>query len=292
MAVPALKRTVIDMGKMELRNRTVLITGATRGLGKQLAIYLANVEGANLVLVGRDRAGLQSVVDEIGEHCSVEVKIIPQDLLAENSAQIIFDEVQRDDIFGLVNNAGMTYYGETEVSQIDLFRSIIDLDFKVVVELSLLFLSRFKTRGEGFILNVTSLASFVPIPYQTIYAAAKSATQSFSECLAEENKNSPIVVSTFAPAGIVTDIIAESGLTRHMQKHLYFYVTPEHAAKLAIKSLKRRKRLIIPGYINRLIYFFINILPRTVLIAASAKIFKYDKYRIAEDKKVSITEKD
>lgn len=267
------------MKKLALSGRNVLITGAARGLGKQLAIYLATVEGANLVLVGRDVAGLNNLVEEINSRCSVKSRIMVKDLLTEHSAQTLYDELKDDEIFGLMNNAGLTYYGETESSHLDLFRSIINLDFRVVVELSLLFLSGFKAKGEGFILNVTSLASFVPIPYQAVYAAAKGAAQSFSECLYQENRGSPVIISTFAPSGIVTDMIQESGLTGHMHKHRYSYVSPERAAREAIRGLKRGKRLIIPGLINRLIYVFMNLLPRRILIALARGMYKYDKYR-------------
>ena len=267
------------MKKLALSGRNVLITGAARGLGKQLAISLATVEGANLILVSRDVAGLNNLVEEINSRCSVKTRIIVKDLLTEHSAKTLYDEIKDDDIFGLVNNAGLTYYGETESSNLDLFRSIINLDFRVVVELSLLFLSRFKAKGEGFILNVTSLASFVPIPYQAVYAAAKGAAQSFSECLYQENRGSPVIISTFAPSGIITDMIEESGLTGHMHKHRYSYVSPERAATEAVRGLKRRKRLIIPGLTNRLIYVFMNLLPRRILIALARGIYKYDKYR-------------
>jgi len=270
------------MGKIELRGRTVVVTGATRGLGKQIALYLAVHEGANLVLVGRNRSGLEEVAGQIAARCSVAVRIIVQDLLENGSARKIFKGVQELDVFGLVNNAGSTYYGHTEASRIDIFRSIIELDLQIVVELSLLFLSRFKEAGEGFIFNITSLASFVPVPYQAVYAAAKSAAQSFSESLAEENRGSRIVVSTFAPAGIVTDIITESGLTLHMQKHRYVYLTPERAAEMAVRALKRGRRLIIPGLVNRFIYSLINLLPRPMLIAASGRVFRYEKYRIPD----------
>ena len=268
------------MQKLELRNRTVLITGASRGLGKQFALHLAREEGANLALVGRNRAGLEEVAAEIGQHCSREVKIIVQDLLADGGARIVYEQVRDLDLFGLVNNAGMTYYGNTEASRIERFRSIIELDFRVVVELSLLCLSRFKERGEGFILNVTSLASFVPIPYQSVYAATKSAAQSFSDALALENRGSRIVVSTFAPAGIFTDIIKEAGLTRHMQRHRFFYLTPQRAAALAVEALKRGRRTIIPGVVNKLIYLLSRLLPRALVVVLSERVFRYDKYRL------------
>jgi short-subunit dehydrogenase len=153
------------MKKMSLNGRTVLVTGAARGLGRHLALHLAAVEGTDLILVDRNLKGLQEVFEEIGEPQSVKVKVIIKDLPAEDGARSLYEDLRNEEVFGLVNNAGLTYYGETEALHLDLFRSIINLVFRVVVELSLLFLSKFKAKGEGFILNVTGLASFVPIPY-------------------------------------------------------------------------------------------------------------------------------
>lgn len=266
------------MKKLALRGRAVLVTGAARGLGRQLALGLAETEGANLILVDREEAGLEQLAAKISGRCSAAVRILKRDLLLENSARSLFDELEGRDVFGLVNNAGLTYYGPTEAAQLDLYRSIIGLDFRLVVELSLLFLSKFKAQGEGFILNITSLGSFVPIPYQAIYSAAKGAAQSFSESLMLENRGGPVLISTVAPSGIVTEMIAESGLTRHMLKHRFSYLKVEDAARVVIRGLKRGKRLIIPGFINRLIYLAINVLPRNVALRLAGDIYDYDKY--------------
>ena len=270
------------MRKLSLSGRKVLITGAARGLGKQIAVHLAKNEGANLVLVGRNPVSLNDLGEEISKRCFVKTRIMVKDLLAEHSAQSLYDELKDDDIYGLVNNAGLTYYGESDASHIDLFRSIINLDFRLVVELSLLFFSKFKAEGEGFILNVTSLASFAPIPYQAVYAAAKGAAQSFTECLYQENRGCPVFISTFAPAGILTDMIHKSGLTLHMERYRHFYLTPESAARAVIRGLKRGKRLIIPGLMNRLIYLFMNVLPRHILVRMAGKIYNYEKYRTSD----------
>jgi len=266
------------MSRMNLSGRTVLITGAARGLGRQLALGFAVEEGSDLILVDRDEQGLQQLAEQIVTRSSAAVRIVIKDLLAEHCAQSLFDELEKAEIFGLVNNAGLTCYGPTAADRLALYRSIIDLDFRRVVELSLLFLSRFKQRGEGFICNITSLGSFVPIPYQTIYAAAKGAAQSFSESLMVENRGGPVLISTVAPSGIVTDMIAEAGLIRHMHAHRYSYLSAEQAAGQVIRGLKRGKRLIIPGFINRLIYLAINILPRNFLLRLAGKIYDYDRY--------------
>jgi len=266
------------MSKLSLSGRTVLITGAARGLGRQLAWGLSAGEGSNLILVDRDGQGLERLEAEISGRSSGTVRILVKDLLENNCAQSLFNELKNEDVFGLVNNAGLTCYGPAEAAQLELYRSIIDLDFRLVVELSLLFLSRFKAKGEGFICNITSLGSFVPIPYQAIYAAAKGAAQSFSESLMLENRGGAVVVCTAAPSGIVTEMIAESGLTPHMNTHRFSYLTAEDAARQVIRGLKRGKRLIIPGFVNRLIYLAVNVLPRRVLLRLAGNIYDYDKY--------------
>lgn len=273
------------MRKLNLRERTILITGATRGLGRQLALSLAEHEGANLILVGRDETKLKELIDEIDRRCSVRTRIVVKDLLAEHSALSLFNEVDNEDIFGLVNNAGLTYYGPTEAASLDLFTSIIDLDFRRVVELTLLFYDKLKVKASGFILNITSLASFVPIPYQSIYSAAKAATQIFSECLFQENRESPVLISTFAPSGMATDMIERAGLTRHMQKYRFSYIDTERAAREIIRGLKRGKRLIIPGLINRLIYRIVDVVPRRFLVTLAGKIYYYEKYRTTDEAK-------
>ena len=266
------------MSKVRLSGRTVLITGAARGLGRELARRLGLREGANLVLVDRDEQGLQRLAEQIRAQSGATVRILVKDLLEAESARGIFEELRDADITGLVNNAGQTCYGPTEAARLDLYRSIIELDFRLVVELSLLFLSLFEERGEGFICNITSLGSFVPIPYQAIYAAAKGAAQSFSESLRMENRGGAVAICTVAPSGIVTDMITESGLTRHMQAHRYCYLSAEDTAGQVIRGLKRGKGLIIPGFINRVIYLAVNILPRNLLLRLAGKIYDYNRF--------------
>ena len=266
------------MSKVSLSGRTVLITGAARGLGRALAVGLGVGEGSNLILVDRDEPGLERLTERIRAQSDATVRTLAKDLLEKNCAQHLFDELSDTDVYGLVNNAGLTSFGPTGAAQLDLYRSIIELDFRLVVELSLLFLSRFRESGGGFICNVTSLGSFVPIPCQAVYAAAKGATQSFSESLSLENRCGVVTICTVAPSGIVTDMITEAGLTRHMQAHRFSYLSPQDAARQVISGLKRGKHLIIPGFINRLIYLAINLLPRHLLLRLAGKIYDYNRF--------------
>ena len=268
--------------RLQLEGKPILVTGAARGLGKQLALRLAGVEKADLVLVDQNGGALRATAREVEETSSSRVAVVELDLLKKDCAPELAARVEGMEIFGLINNAGLTFYGETRAAHMDRQRAIIDLDFRVVVELSLLFLRRFQRQGAGFILNVTSLGAFAPVPYQAVYGASKSAVQLFTECLYAENRYRSIVISTFAPSGIITEMIKESGLTRHMEKHLYSYVTPEQAAETVVRGLKKGKRLIIPGVINKLLYLLMSFLPRGILIALTARIFRHEKYREAD----------
>jgi short-subunit dehydrogenase len=266
------------MSKVSLRGRTVLITGAARGLGRALALDLGAREGSDLVLVDRDEPGLKQLAGQIGKQSSGKVRILVRDLLQKNCAQSLFEELESVDVHGLVNNAGLTFFGPTEFSQLERYRAIIELDFRLVVELTLLFLSRFQRRGGGFICNVTSLGSFIPIPFQAVYAAAKGAAQSFSESLYHENRRGTVTICTVSPSGIASDMIAEAGLARHMRAHRFSYLGPEEAARQVIRGLKRGRRLIIPGFVNRLIYLAIDVLPRNLLLGLAGRVYDYDKY--------------
>jgi len=268
--------------RLQLEGRTVLVTGAARGLGRHLALQLARGERADLVLVDRDQAGLARLADEITGSCAARVRTVVRDLLSENAPREVFEALEGVPVYGLINNAGMTYYGETSASELPRFRSIIDLDFRVPVELSLLFLSRFRRDGGGFILNVTSLAAFLPLPYQAVYAAAKAATQNFSDCLRAETRGCPVVIATFAPSGLATAMVADAGLTRHMEKHLSWYSPPQEAARVALAALKRGRRVIVPGVMNRILYALLQVVPRPVLLAAAKAIYRYERYRLPE----------
>jgi short-subunit dehydrogenase len=260
-----------------LENRTVLVTGAARGLGRELALELAIAEKADLVLVDRNAAGLRELAGEISGSCSSRVLAIARDLLAEDAPRKLHEELAEVPVFGLINNAGLTYYGETRVCELPKLTAIIELDFRVVVELSVLFLSRFRRAGEGFILNVTSLAAFLPIPYQAVYAAAKAAAQNFSECLGAENRGSRVLIATFAPSGLATDMVREAGLSGQMERHRYSCLTPQCAARAALDGLKRGRRVIVPGLYNRFLYALLQVSPRSLQLAAAKAIYRPDK---------------
>jgi len=267
---------------VQLEGRTVLVTGAARGLGRELALRLARNEGAELILVDRDAEGLERLAAELHGGGPARVRLLARDLLSAGGGREIFGQLAEGCVSGLSTTAGLTHYGRAAAAELPKLRAIIDLDFRVTLELSLLFHSRFRAQGAGFILNVTSLGAFLPLPYQAVYAAAKAAAQSFTDSLRAENRGSPVRIATFAPSGLDTDMVAEAGLTRHKEQHRKWYVAPEQAARAALDGLKKGRTVIVPGLANRLVYALVQVVPRSILLAAAAGIYRYERYRAAD----------
>ena len=175
--------------------KTVLITGASSGIGYELAkIYAEN--GHNLVVVARNGDKLEVLKKEIFEEISknIEVIVIENDLSQENAAERLYNQIKSRNlkINTLVNNAGVGIYGRfSEFDEETMKRNdaMINLNIKAVVELTRLFLADMIKNGNGEILNVSSVAAFMPGPLMSTYYASKAFVQSFTEAVREEMRN-------------------------------------------------------------------------------------------------------
>jgi len=263
------------MAKPDFKDKWVLVTGASSGLGRALAVYLTSVEQAHLVISARRIDQLQQLKKEIESATSRRVEIIPADLTREEDVERLFTEATaRAKIFAVINNAGFTHYGISRAANLEIYDNIIAVDVKAVIHLSLKFLAYFQEAGGGAILNITSLGGIIPTPYQCVYAAAKHAIQAFTEALSREYKGSGIAICTFAPGGIATEMITRSGLDRRFGTHSPFHLSAGKAAQKAIKAFKRGKVLYVPGFLNKLILFLHHLLPRRLLLWAAEIIYR------------------
>ena len=254
------------MAKLNLLNKWILVTGASSGLGRAIARYLAFKEKANLIIAARRKEKLEQLKVEIESASSVRVKICKVDLGSPDGADFLYESaVDTGEIYGIINNAGETFYGRTEESHYEKFENMINVNLKAVIKLSLRFLSYFKEKGDGFVLNITSMGAFSPMPYQTVYSATKHGVQAFTEGIYQECRKSGIVISTFAPGGIATEMLTKSGLDRKYGMSSIFNMNADKVAKKAIRSLKKKKILSVPGFFNKLSFFLIRFFPRKVI---------------------------
>ena len=198
------------MSKLNFKNKWVIVTGASSGLGKEIAIYLAKYEKANLIIAARRVKKLERLKKEIEQDNDTKVEVVGVDLSQSDGVDFLFDKaIKIGHIYAIINNAGLTYYGKTEKAKIENYNQIVNLNFNAVMKLSLLFLDYFQHMGEGGLLNITSEAAFIPTPYQSVYSASKHASQSFTDALREENWKTGIVISSFSPGGIATEMITK-----------------------------------------------------------------------------------
>lgn len=263
------------MAKLNFKDKWILVTGASSGLGKSIALALAKREQAHVVIAARRVERLEELKKEIESSSSSKVEIIQSDLAKDEDVENLFKQAtEKVDLYGVVNNAGITYYGKTGTDNLKKFETIIDVNFRSVMVLTLRFLEYFKQKGEGAILNVTSMTALVPIPYQSVYCATKHATQSFTESLYMENKKSGVVISTFVPGGIATEMLEYSGLDQKHDASSPFNMDADKCARLAIKILKKKKFYSVPGFSNKLTAFLVRFFPRKWVAFATELIYK------------------
>ncbi|MGE5342577.1 MAG: SDR family NAD(P)-dependent oxidoreductase [Candidatus Omnitrophota bacterium] len=263
------------MTQLSFKNKWILITGASSGLGKAIAIHLARNENANLVLAARRKPQLEELKKEIEASSDSLVKIVPTDLSRKEDVENLFQKaVEIADIYAVINNAGLTFYGRTNMEHIETFEQIIDVNMRALMILTLRFLSFFKKKGEGAILNITSEAGLIPTPYQAIYSASKHAAQVFTEALCMENKKNGMTICSFAPGGIATEMLAKSGLDKKYSFDSPFNMNVDKTARLAIQAFKRKKFIVVPGFLNKVAVFFVRFFPRRLVACAVEYIYK------------------
>jgi short-subunit dehydrogenase len=197
---------------MENSNKYALITGATSGIGYELAkLFVA--DHYNLVIVGRNQQELDSKAEEFRQS-GVEVTAIQKDLFDNGNAAALYEEVKSKGITidVLVNNAGQGVYGEFKDTDLERELGIINLNIAALVILTKLFLQDMVARNSGKILNLASIASKTPGPWQSVYHGTKAFVFSFTEAIREELKETEITVTALLPGATDTDFFNKADM--------------------------------------------------------------------------------
>lgn len=193
--------------------QTALITGASNGIGKELAFIHAQ-KGGDLVLVARSQDKLNELAEQLRQQFRVNVTVIAVDLSLPNVAQHIFDKTQelgiQVDI--LINNAGVGGHGLFAEQSLSGVQNMINLNIQALTDLTHFYLQGMIARQQGKILNVSSTASFMPGPLQAVYYATKAYVTSFSQAVAEEVKNAKVTVTVLCPGAVETGFVAAGNL--------------------------------------------------------------------------------
>ncbi|MGZ3752110.1 MAG: SDR family NAD(P)-dependent oxidoreductase, partial [Mucilaginibacter sp.] len=233
-----------------------LITGASKGIGRSIALQLAQA-GYNLLLIARSAPELDQLSAQIRSHDKVDVQYFSIDLSGDGAAKQVADWCKTLDIpvSVLVNNAGYGLWGKFEDLDIADQLNMISLNIGAVVELTHYLLPALKTQNQSYILNVSSTAAYQPVPTLGLYSASKSFILSFSRALRYEIKDTTVSVSCLCPGPTDTDFAKRAGLDAFADLAEKFNMSPQYVAKIGLKGLFNKKAEIIPGFLNKLTSF-------------------------------------
>jgi uncharacterized protein len=249
--------------------RNVLITGASGGIGYELAKLFAR-DRHNLILVARSADKLAQVAKEL-EVTGVRVKTVPLDLTESPAPKFLFDQLQRETVAVdiLINNAGFGAYGQfAQMSEADILAQI-SLNITALTELTRLFLPAMIERRFGRIMNVASTAGFQPGPLMAVYYATKAYVISFSEAIANELQNSGVTVTCFCPGATQTGFAKRAGNDKTRVFKRAAVMSADKVALDGYRAVMEGRTLAISGIQNWLTAQSTRFAPRKLVTAVS-----------------------
>jgi short-subunit dehydrogenase len=252
------------MSAFELRGRTALVTGASSGIGAALARQLA-ARGTHLLLVARRRDRLDALASELSSTCGVTVDVIAADLGAPEGLDVVVRAVGERAIDVLVNNAGAGWIGMFADAPAARQLEIVDVNCRAVVGLTRALLPGMLARGRGSVVQVASVAGFLPGPRASVYYASKAFVVSHSEALRHELQGSGVDVTLLCPGPVATEFQRSSGVRGTMGGAVEMSDTEVAAA--TIDAVVARRFLVVPGAGNALLVALGWLVPRRIAAA-------------------------
>ncbi len=236
-----------------------LITGASSGIGRDMARYLAQ-KGWDLILVARREDRLKELSEDLS---GVNVRIIALDVGKEEDCRKLYELTKAESVDMLVNNAGFGLAGEFADSDLDAELNMIDVNVRAVHILTKLYLRDFIKRDSGIILNVASSAGFMPGPLLSTYYATKNYVLRLTEAIYEElrRKGSKVSVSALCPGPVNTEFNKVAKV-----KFAVNGISSEMCAKTAVDGALSGKLIIIPGAMLKVGLFFRRFLPEKLML--------------------------
>jgi short-subunit dehydrogenase len=255
---------------MESLTKTALITGASGGIGYELAKLFAR-DHNNLVLVSRSADKLNQVAAELQGQFGITARAVPLDLAAVPAPKFLFEQMQREGVTVdvLVNNAGFGEFGEFAGMPEEEILGQIHLNITALTHLTRLFLPLMLARRSGKIMNVASTAAFQPGPLMAVYYATKAYVLSFSEALANEVAGSGVVVSCFCPGATETGFAKRASIEDSRLFKKLRPMSAEVVARDGYRGLMAGRTLVISGLQNRLVAESVRFAPRKLVTAIS-----------------------
>lgn len=246
-----------------MKTHYTLITGASQGLGKAMAIELAK-QRKNIIMVSLPNSGQEALSEFITVNFNVDVHHLELDLSVTSNYQKIADYVTENNlqVKYLINNAGVLSRGSFETLSSDFILKQIEVNVLAPTLLIKLLLKNLQDNKPSGILNVSSLAGYFPLIQKQVYCGTKAYILSFSKALRKELKRDDISVTTVCPGGLntTTRLCYQNRILGWIARESV--LSPETAAKEALDGMLKREEIIIPGFINKCLLILDKIIPQ------------------------------
>ncbi|MBK8801893.1 MAG: SDR family oxidoreductase [Fibrobacteres bacterium] len=242
---------------MEWKQTTALVTGASSGIGEQFARELAR-RGCRTVLVARSEERLRDLAAQLAASGAIQPVVIAMDLACEGAAA---DLKRRTDAQGLeidvlINNAGYSEKGGVHEIAVLAQERLIQLNVTTMASLVSLYLPGMRGRAKGVVVNLASIAGFLPLPTQAAYAASKAFVLSYTESLWEESRGTGVRILALCPGATATDFFQRLGHDVNAPKH-----TSQKVVEVAMRALEKDRMTAVVGWRNA---FLSRFLPRII----------------------------
>lgn len=257
--------------------KTALITGASSGIGRELA-RLFSRDDYDLVLVARRRINLEKLARELIDTHHNTVTIIVKDLSQPSAPEEIFAELKEKaiSIDVLVNNAGTQVYGEFQKTNLSDELRLMQVNMTSLTHLTKLAIAEMLKRGCGSILNIGSTGSFAPSPLNAVYCATKAFVLNFSEGISKDLEGTGISVTTLCPGATHTEF-AEKAKILNTRLFSSSVMSAETVARIGYRALNKQKRVEVAGILNKILILSIRFTPRWLVLGIGQKLMSPKK---------------
>ena len=248
-----------------------LVTGASSGIGRDMAKYLSE-KGYDLILVARNEDKMRELAADV----NTQSKIFSVDLSKRENVLELCKKIENEDINVFINNAGFGVFGEFSETDLDKELNLIDTNIVALHILTKFAVKKMKEKNSGYILNVSSVASFSPGPLMATYYASKAYVTYLSKAISKELKKAKanVVVSCLCPGPVDTNFNNVAGVNFSMKP-----LSSKYVAKYGIDGMLKGKRVIVPGFLNKCMHVLSKLSPSNVSMEV---IYKNQKKKVSE----------
>jgi uncharacterized protein len=255
---------------------TAVITGASSGIGEELARQLA-ARGHGVFLVARREDRLRKLAAALERDHGIRAEVAAADLADPEQADAIPGLVEERGLVAsvLVNNAGFSTVGDVHLNP-DRQLGMVHVNIEALVALTAAVLPGMTQRHEGAVINVASMAAFQPVPSQAVYAATKSFVLSFSEAVATELRGTGVTMTAVCPGPVETEFMEAAEFKKPKEElgPQFLWATAADVARAAIEGAEAGKRVVVPGTTNRAIALTVQHIPNSILLRTFAPLYR------------------